>query len=141
MSTIIRTGGGYSVGYDDGHTDGYNSGMTNGYNNGYNTAKLAGSKEQISIGATTTKDYKFIACNAFVVGNRVHANAGSVGVSGTYSGTQAFSNGKWGYVAAIDGDAAAYCSTTIYFDVKAGAKITETGGSNGDVVHTCYGFN
>lgn len=106
-----------------------------------NDGKLSGTMEQISIGATTTKDYKFIACNAFVVGNRVHANAGSVGVSGTYSGTQAFSNGKWGYVAAIDGDAAAYCSTTIYFDVKAGAKITETGGSNGDVVHTCYGFN
>lgn len=118
-------GGGYTVGYEEGMNDG----------------KLSGTMEQISIGATTTKDYKFIACNAFVVGNRVHANAGSVRVSGTYSGKQAFSNGKWGYVAAIDGDAAAYCSTTIYFDVKAGAKITETGGSNGDVVHTCYGFN
>jgi hypothetical protein len=35
MPTIIRTGGGYSVGYDDGHADGYNSGMTNGYSNGY----------------------------------------------------------------------------------------------------------
>ena len=32
MATIIKTGGGYSVGYDDGHSDGYNQGYTAGHN-------------------------------------------------------------------------------------------------------------
>ena len=32
MATIIKTGGGYSVGYDDGHTDGYNQGYSDGHN-------------------------------------------------------------------------------------------------------------
>ena len=31
MATIIKTGGGYSVGYDDGRTDGYSQGYTDGY--------------------------------------------------------------------------------------------------------------
>lgn len=31
MATIIRCGGGYSVGYDDGRTDGYSQGYTDGY--------------------------------------------------------------------------------------------------------------
>lgn len=35
MATIIKTGGGYSVGYEDGHTDGYNQGYNDGYNSGY----------------------------------------------------------------------------------------------------------
>lgn len=161
MPTIIRIGGGYQSGYDDGHADGYNSGMTNGYSNGYNkgksdgyssghadgynsgynTAKLAGTMEQISIGSTTTKDYKFIACTAYVVGNRVRATAGSVSVAGTYSGTKSFRHSTWGYVAAIDGDVGADCLTTIYFDVKSGAKINESSGAEGDVKHSCYGFN
>lgn len=153
MATKIETGGGYQAGYDDGNADGYNSGMTNGYsngyskgssdgyNNGYSTAKLAGTMEQISIGSTTAKDYKFIACTAYVVGNRVRANAGSVSVAGTYSGTKSFRHSTWGYVAAIDGDIGADCLTTIYFDVKAGAKINETSGKEGDVKHSCYGFN
>lgn len=149
MATKIETGGGYQAGYDDGSAAGYNSGYSagnsagynSGYNSGYNTAKLAGTMEQISIGSTTTKDYKFIACTAYVVGNRVRANAGSVSVAGTYSGTKSFRHSTWGYVAAIDGDVGADCLTTIYFDVKAGAKINESSGAEGDVKHSCYGFN
>lgn len=149
MPTKIETGGGYQAGYDDGNAAGYSNGYNagnsagynSGYNSGYNTAKLAGTMEQISIGSTTIKDYKFIACTAYVVGNRVRANAGSVSVAGTYSGTKSFRHSTWGYVAAIDGDIGADCLTTIYFDVKAGAKINESSGAEGDVKHSCYGFN
>lgn len=107
-----------------------------------NDGKLSGTMEQISIGATTTKDYKFIACNRYVVGRRNSANAGNVWVDGSYEGSsKTMGGGAWGYIQAIDGDVDSYWYTTIYFNVKAGAVIRSSGGGNGSVVQNCYGFN
>lgn len=98
MPTLIKIGGGYSIGYDDGRADGYNSGHSDGYNQGYNdgyhdpllitsfATVEHGEKYGPVIDSGNTKT-KTIAYSACYIGENWEAHGGYARIEGSNDGS------------------------------------------------------
>jgi len=105
MATIIKTGGGYSVGYDDGYSAGNSAGYSSGYNAGYGARSMlvldfatsaghGGTSSVLDTGNTNSKTiyYLLVAANSGYSANRGGSLQGSNDNSNWTTITSAYAN-------------------------------------------------